>query len=175
MSTTEVIAILALVGYSVYRQTKKSQVIPESRFKMAIIYTIVGLCVGGFDRPSGLAGYGLIAAGLLLSLVVGLARGRLTRVWAEADGRVFTQGTAVTVGLFLGLVAVKFGLGVLAWFANINDGAGFGEVLIMIAIMIAVQAQIVYRRAQAITPDSGRQAAARDGGRSGQRRAEAFS
>jgi type IV secretory pathway TrbD component len=49
--------------------------------------------------------------------------------------------------LFLGLVAVKFGLGVLAWFAHINDGAGFGEVL----IMIAVQAQIVYRRAETLT------------------------
>lgn len=53
--------------------------------------------------------------------------------------------------MFLGLVAVKFGLGVLAWFAHINDGAGFGEVLIMIAIMIAVQAQIVYRRAETLT------------------------
>jgi len=139
------------VAWSVYRQTKTSQVTAESRFKMAIIYTIVGLSVGGFDRPSGLIGYGMIAIGLALSLVVGLARGRLTRVWADAEGRVFSQGTAVTVGLFLGLVAVKFGLGVLAWFAHINDGAGFGEVLIMIAIMIAVQAQIVYRRAETLT------------------------
>jgi hypothetical protein len=49
---------------------------------------------------------------------------------------------------------------VLAWFANINDGAGFGEVLIMIAIMIAVQAQIVYRRAQALSPGSDQPAAA---------------
>lgn len=151
MSATEILAILALVAWSVYRQTGISQVTAKSRFKMAIIYTIVGLCVGGFDHPRGLIGYGMIAIGLALSLAVGLARGRLTRVWADAEGRVFSQGTAVTVALFLGLVAVKFGLGVLAWFAHINDGAGFGEVLIMIAIMIAVQAQIVYRRAETLT------------------------
>jgi hypothetical protein len=151
MSATEILAILALVAWSVYRQTRTSQVTAKSRFKMAIIYTIVGLSVGGFDRPGGLVGYGMIAIGLALSLVVGLARGRLTRVWADTEGRVFSQGTAVTVALFLGLVAVKFGLGVLAWFAHINDGAGFGEVLIMIAIMIAVQAQIVYRRAETLT------------------------
>jgi hypothetical protein len=169
MSATEVIAILALVAYSVYRQTRKSQVTPQTRFKMAIIYTIVGLCVGGFDRPSGLAGYGMIAAGLLLSLIVGLARGRLTHVWAEADGRVFSQGTAVTVALFLGLVAAKFGLGVVAYFENINDGAGFGEVLIMIAIMIAVQAQIVCRRAEALIP-----AGSADSERSGHQQAEAL-
>jgi hypothetical protein len=160
MSATEILAILALVAWSIYRQTRKSEVTAKDRFKMAIIYAIVGVCVGGFDRPSGLAGYGMIAIGLALSLAVGLARGRLTRVWADAQGRVFSQGTAVTVGLFLGLVAVKFGLGVLAWFAHINDGAGFGEVLIMIAIMIAVQAQIVYRRAEALTQAGRRQQAA---------------
>ena len=33
---------------------------PRSRFKMAIIYAIVGLSVGGFDRPSGLIGYSMI-------------------------------------------------------------------------------------------------------------------
>jgi hypothetical protein len=151
MSAIEILAILALVAWSVYRQTRTSPVTAKSRFKMAIIYTIVGLSVGGFDRPSGLIGYGMIAIGLALSLAVGLARGRLTRVWADTEGRVFSQGTAVTVALFLGLVAVKFGLGVLAWFAHINDGAGFGEVLIMIAVMIAVQAQIVYRRAETLT------------------------
>jgi hypothetical protein len=160
MSATEILAILALVAWSIYRQTRKSEVTAKDRFKMAIIYAIVGVCVGVFDRPSGLAGYGMIAIGLALSLAVGLARGRLTRVWADAQGRVFSQGTAVTVGLFLGLVAVKFGLGVLAWFAHINDGAGFGEVLIMIAIMIAVQAQIVYRRAEALTQAGRRQQAA---------------
>lgn len=159
MSATEILAILALVGWSVYRQTRTSEVTAKSRFKMAIIYAIVGICVGGFDRPGGLAGYGMIAIGLALSLAVGLARGRLTRVWADTQGRVFSQGTALTVGLFLGLVAVKFGLGVLAWFAHINDGAGFGEILIMIAIMIAVQAQIVYRRAESLAQAASRQRA----------------
>src|ERR1700744_5216183 len=160
MSATEILAILALVVWSIYRQTRKSEVTAKDRFKMAIIYAIVGICVGGFDRPSGLAGYGMIAIGLALSLAVGLARGRLTRGWADAQGRVFSQGPAVTVGLFLGLVAVKFGLGVLAWFAHINDGAGFGEVLIMIAIMIAVPGQIVSRRAEALTQAGRRQQAA---------------
>ena len=159
MSVTEIVAILALVAWSVYRQTRTTEVQAESRFKMAITYAIIGVCVGGFDRPSGLAGYGMIAIGLALSLVVGLVRGRLTRVWADARGRVFYQGTAATVALFLGLVAVKFGLGVLAWFAHINDGAGLGEVLVMIAIMIAVQAQIVYQRAEALTRTASRQPA----------------
>ena len=99
MSATEILAILALVAWSVYRQTRTSQVTAKSRFKMAIIYAIVGLSAGGFDRPSGLIGYSMIAIGLALSLAVGLARGRLTRVWADTEGRVFSQGTVVTVAL----------------------------------------------------------------------------
>jgi hypothetical protein len=154
MSLTEVLAILALVGWSVYRQTKVNEVTAGSRFKMAIIYAAVGLAVGGFDLPAGRAGVGMIAVGLALSLVVGLLRGRLTRVWADADGRVFSQGTTITVALFLGLIVVKFGLGTAAYFAGVDDGAGFGEVLVMIAIMIAVQAQLVWRRAKALSASS---------------------
>lgn len=151
MSAIEILAILALVAWSVYRQTRTAQVTAKSRFKMAIIYAIVGLSIGGFHRPSGLGGYGMIVIGLALSLVVGLLRGRLTRVWSDPEGRVFSQGTRVTIALFLGLIVAKIGLGAVAYLAHADDGAGFGGVLVMIAIMIAVQAQIVYRRAQTLT------------------------
>jgi hypothetical protein len=151
MSPIEIIAILALTTWSIYKQTQRTEVTASGRFKMSIVYGIVGLCVGGFDTPSGAAGYAMIGFGLLLSLIVGLARGGLTRVWLASDGRVLKQGTAVTVGLFVGMIAVKFALGTWAYFAHIDDGAGFGEVLLMIALMLAVQGQIVWRRAQNVT------------------------
>ena len=68
--------------------------------------------------------------------------------------RLVTQGTALTIGLFLGLVVVKFALGIFAYFTGIGDGGGFGEVLFMIAIMVALQAQIMWRRAQVLLPAS---------------------
>ena len=76
-------------------------------------------------------------------------------MWTQEgpDGpRVVSQGTALTIGLFLGLVGVKFALGTLAYFTGISDGGGFGEVLFMIAIMVALQAQIMWRRAQVLLP-----------------------
>ena len=51
------------------------------------------------------------------------------------------------MALFVGLVATKFALGTLAYFWHVDDGAGLGEVLVMIAVMIAVQAELVSRRA----------------------------
>ncbi len=54
MSSYEIVAILALTAWAVYRQTIVSEVtFTNARFKMAVIYAVVGLAVGGFDTPGG--------------------------------------------------------------------------------------------------------------------------
>ena len=127
----------------------------NDRFKLPITYAIVGIVIGGFAVPHGLGAVALLAAGIALSVVVGLLRGRLTRVWFT-DGRIYSRGTAVTIGLFLAMIVAKFGLGALAYLMHIDDGAGFGEILVMIAIMLAMQVEIVWRRGRALigTPHS---------------------
>lgn len=150
MSPTEIIAIVALMVYAIYKQSITSEVKGEGRFKLAIIYAIVGLCVGGIVAPKGELAVGAIIVSLALSAAVGLARGYLTPVWVESDGRVLRRGTVLTVSLFLGLILAKFAIGTFEYFEHINSG-GFGEVMLMIAVMVAFQAEIVYRRAQALT------------------------
>jgi hypothetical protein len=149
MSPFEIAALLALTGYAIYRQTRQHEVVGGSRYTLAIIYAIVGVIIGGFSLPHSAAEVLVLGIGLALSVVVGLARGRLTRLWAQ-DGRVYSKGTPLTIGLFLGLVAAKFAIGTACYFLHITDDGGFGEVLVMIAIMIAFQAEIVWRRAQAL-------------------------
>ena len=144
----EIVTLLALTGYAVVRQTRRHEVVGHSRFTLAIIYAVVGVVVGGFSRPGSAAEWLLLLGGLALSVVVGLARGRLTRVFRDDDGRA--QGTATTIGLFVGLVVAKFALGTLAYFLHISDDGGFGEVLVMIAVMVAFQAELVWRRARAL-------------------------
>ena len=78
MSIVEILILVAMIGYAIYRQTQQHEVVGSSRFKLAIIYAVVGLAVGGFSRPDTGAEWGLLIAGLALSVVVGLARGRLT-------------------------------------------------------------------------------------------------
>jgi hypothetical protein len=149
VSPLEIVGILALTAWAVHKQTVVSEVaFGGNRFTTAAIYAGVGLVVGGFDIPTQPAGWAMIATGFALSLVVGLVRGRTIRL-STADGRTWRKGTALSVGLFLGLIAAKFALGTLAYVLHIDDGAGFGEVLIMIAVMIAVQAEIICRRALA--------------------------
>lgn len=148
MSPIEIVAILALTGYAVYKQSRTSEVAGAGRFKIAVIYGIVALCVGGFVVPQGYEASSLLAASVLLSVVVGIARGLLTPIWVESDGRVMRRGTVLTVGLFLAMVVAKFAMGAYASVTHVPDGAGFGEVMAMIAVMVAVQAEIVHRRAR---------------------------
>ncbi len=149
MSPIEIVALLALVGYAVHRQTRQHEVVGTSRFTMAVIYAIAGVVVGGFTRPHTVTEVLVLVGSLALSVVVGLARGRLTRLWAH-EGRVYSQGTPLTIGLFLGLVAGKFAIGTACYLLHISDDGGFGEILVMIAVMIAFQAEIIWRRAQAL-------------------------
>jgi hypothetical protein len=154
MSPLDLALLLALVCWAIYKQTRVAEVNSgPGRFTMAGIYVVLGLVLGGFELPKGAPGIALIAVGLLLSLIVGILRGRLTRVWPDAHGRILRQGTRLTVTLFVGLVATKFALGTLAYFWHVDDGAGLGEVLVMIAVMIAVQAELVSRRAAALEKD----------------------
>jgi hypothetical protein len=150
MSPLAIVAILAMVGYAIYRQSQRHEIVGAGRYKLAIIYAVIGLVAGGLDLPNRPAEQILLLVGLLLSVGVGLARGRLTRIWRDDDGRVYAQGTALTIGLFVGMVVVKFGLGTWAYLNGLSDQGGFGEILLMIGIMVAFQAEIVWRRGRAL-------------------------
>jgi hypothetical protein len=150
MSTTDLIITLALTGYAVYQQTRQHEVVAKSRFKLALIYGIVGIVLG-VQAGHTAAAAGLLAISLLASLAVGFVRGRRTRMWTDDQGRVFSQGTAFTVNLFLALVAFKFAVGTVAYFGHVAYAGSLGEVLLMIALMVGVQAEIIHRRALRLT------------------------
>lgn len=149
MTATQILMLIALTCWSVYKQTIRTEVNGKGRFKMAKIYGIVGLVVGGFYLPTDAIAWTTVVLSVGASALVGVMRGNLTRLTIE-DGKVFSQGNALTIGLFLGLVAFKFLLGTWLYFNHPQPHNGFGEILVLIAIMVAVQAQIVWLRAQKV-------------------------
>ena len=149
MTATQILMLIALTCWSVYKQTIRTEVNGKGRFKMAKIYGIVGLVVGGFYLPTDAIAWATVVLSVGASALVGVMRGNLTRLSVE-DGKVFSQGNALTIGLFLGLVAFKFLLGTWLYFNHPQPHNSFGEILVLIAIMVAVQAQIVWLRAQKV-------------------------
>ena len=153
MSTTQSILLLGMVVYAIYRQTHTGEVKAQGRFKVALIYaaiTVLSARQEGWTLPQGI-GWAFLLAGIGLSAAVGTARGVLTLVWIDAEGRCMKKGTWQTVVLFLGMLVVKVGMGTFAGFHHIRDGASFPQVLAIVTVMVAVQAEIVFRRAQALT------------------------
>jgi hypothetical protein len=146
VAAAEIVIIAALVAYAVYKQLTTAVVRPGSRFRLAAIYLVAGVGLG-FAIPHGLVATGLLAASLVISVAVGCARGAFTRVWADPDGHIRSRGSLVTISLFLALIASKFVIGAIADRLGIHE-ASLGEVLVMISVSIAVQAQLVWRRAQ---------------------------
>ena len=47
----EIVALLALVGYAIYRQARQHEVVGGSRYKLAIIYASAGVLIGRFALP----------------------------------------------------------------------------------------------------------------------------
>ena len=84
MNAIEILAIVALTTYAVYKQTHVSEVREKGRFKLALIYGIVGISVGGFAVPHGAFAVVLLVTSVVLSIIVGLARGYLTRLWVDS-------------------------------------------------------------------------------------------
>ncbi|SOD74887.1 hypothetical protein SAMN05892883_4081 [Jatrophihabitans sp. GAS493] len=148
MTPTDLLVVAALVGYAIYRQTRINEITGHSRFKLAIIYSVIGICLGVHVAHTP-AAVGLLLVGLAASLGIGYLRGRKTRMWS-IGAKTYSQGTTLTVGLFLGLVAFKFLLGTVAYLTHTPYESGIGSILLMIGLMLAVQAELIWRRAQAI-------------------------
>jgi hypothetical protein len=53
------------------------------------------------------------------------------------------------------LVAFKFVLGTVAYLTHTPYESGIGEILLMVGLMLAMQAEITWRRAQALLSDAG--------------------
>ena len=109
MSPIEIVALLALVGYAIYRQTRETEVVGGSRFKLAIIYTAAGL-ISGVHIAHTFTAYALLVVSLLASLGVQAQKHEFAN-WnryaqdnktiglpAKGEHRVVLMGNSITDG-----------------------------------------------------------------------------
>ncbi|MFS0911198.1 hypothetical protein AB3M89_05360 [Microbacterium sp. 179-I 3D2 NHS] len=154
MNAVQLVFLAGMVGFAIYRQTRVGPAGGPGRFTMALLYGAIGLmsvALTGWVLPGDSRGWLVLATGIALSAVVGVARGLLTRVWTDENGRALRQGTWLTVSLFVAMILAKIAITVFAQLSGIPTGSSFAQVLLIVAVMIAVQAEIVHRRAQRLT------------------------
>lgn len=147
MNPIEIVALIGLSAYSLYKQSHRRKLVSSKRFLLPAVYVIVGVAVGGFVLPQSVLAGVLLALGWLITLVTGFIRGVKTRIWIEEDGTRWAQGTALTITLFIAMIAAKLGLGSIAYVEHVNPAGGFGEIIASIGVMMLFQSEIVHRRA----------------------------
>ena len=149
MSWVVLLVVLVLVAIGVARPTVRREVVGSNRFQLAVVFAVIGILIGGLRPSSTLLGWGLLVLGLALGLAVGWGRAVLTRVRLADDGRVYSQHTPLGNTLYLVLVVTEAGV---SWFGSLHGasrGVGaFGQVLLVIAMLTAVEAELVWRRAR---------------------------
>jgi hypothetical protein len=148
MTLTGYVLIAVLLGWSLYRQLRVSRPTGGALLRLPIILGVVGVALLGGDLA------GLVAPAILwftlasaaLSAVAGAGRGYQLRVWRDARGWA-VQGTWTTVGIWLAMIAVKVGLGVVEGFEGIaTRGPSVGELCVFLALSFLVQNVVVASR-----------------------------
>ena len=115
-------AVLAvLLPWSLWRQMHEHQITREGLYKLPIIFAAIGVFgMTTQDIPSDAAAAGYVALSLCLSVSLGVWRGAVIPTWQDASGRWMSKGNALTISLWVVLIAAKFAMGTVAsitgWF-----------------------------------------------------------
>lgn len=134
---------LALLVWIISRQVGERTWTPRRLVIMPLIFVVVAIASGrslGHDL-SGALGIGLFAGGLVLAVVLGLARAATMGVRPGPDNTVVTRGTGWTMGLWLLSIAVRVALAIGA--AKIGAPEGTAEAMLFAAVTIGAQNAVV--------------------------------
>jgi hypothetical protein len=116
--TPSLLLVIGITAVIVWSQFSARPVRSLTHVWVALL--IVRGCVPPGPSRTTIAGIAFLVAGLIVSVLAGVLRGRTMPIWREADGRLYRKGGRETLLLWLATVAVKLGLGVVA-------EAAFGE------------------------------------------------
>ncbi|MFD8428933.1 MULTISPECIES: DUF1453 domain-containing protein [Streptomyces] len=148
----DALAITAVAGLVITRQVRASRIDIDRRWwVLPVVLGIVALREPGLvDVHHGTAAVLLLAAELLVGLVTGAGWAWTTRIWAEADGAVWSRGSRASVAVWavgLALRAALYGVG--AALGVRQDGSAL---LLALAVTLLVRSGVLAWRVRTERP-----------------------
>jgi hypothetical protein len=119
-------------------------------------FGIRGLPASTWHVPADL---GLLAVGAVISIGLGIWRGQTIRVWRDADGTWWRQGSALTLVLWGALIVARgllYGVGVAV---GHREATNLGAILVVLALSFAAQNAVTALRMNAAPSLTGGQRA----------------
>jgi hypothetical protein len=137
---------MALLVWVISRQLGERSWTTRRLVMMPLIFVVVAVLNGktmGHDLDTGLA-IGAFATGLVLAVVLGVARARTMEVRPGANGTIVTRGNRWTIAWWIVSIVVRVGMGVALGFLGIHEGTA--EAMLFAALTIGVQNLWLARR-----------------------------
>ncbi|MFI6346205.1 DUF1453 domain-containing protein [Streptomyces sp. NPDC050560] len=152
---TTVLIALAVIALVVVRLTRAQQVSGQGRWWVVpVVLIFVGAREPGVYDPHHAAGsVALLAAGLVVSVLVGLGWGYTSRLWRADDGTVWARGSAAAIGIWAVGVALRGGLMGLGALFGIHEGSG--ALLLALAPSLLLRSMVLIHRSSALSPGDG--------------------
>jgi hypothetical protein len=151
-TVADVLLIVAAVVWVLARQVQEARVKPRLLVLAPLalaFFRIRSLPASTWRMPADLA---LLAVSAALSLGLGVWRGQTIKVWRDADGTLWRQGSVLTLVLWGVLIVARgllYGAGVAV---GHRDASDLGAVLVTLALSFAAQNTVAALRMNAAPP-----------------------
>jgi len=155
----DVLLIAAAVVWILARQVQVARVKPRLLWLTPLLLAFFGirsLPSSTWHVPADLT---LLAISAVISIGLGVWRGQTIRVWRDADGTWWRQGSALTLVLWGALIVARgliYGAGVAV---HHREATNLGAILVVLALSFAAQNAVTALRMNATQPLSGGQPA----------------
>ena len=163
MKNVTIVADVLLIGAAVVwilaRQVRVTPVKPRLLWLVPLLLAFFGirsLPSSTWHVPADLA---LLAISAVISIGLGVWRGQTIRVWRDADGTWWRQGSALTLVLWGALIVARgliYGAGVAV---HHREATNLGAILVTLALSFAAQNAVTALRMTAGQPLGGGQPA----------------
>jgi hypothetical protein len=128
------------------RQVRAARVKPRLLWLAPLVLGYFGLRALPASTWHMAAELGLVALGAAVSVGLGVWRGQTIRVWREADGAWWRQGSVRTLALWGALIVARGLLYGLDAATGHRDASGLGAILVTLAFSFAAQNAVIATR-----------------------------
>ncbi|MBZ4320406.1 DUF1453 domain-containing protein [Streptomyces huiliensis] len=148
--------IVAVVALVVVQQFRPQKVLSAGRKWWAVPAVLVVVAArepGMVDAGHRAMSVGLLVAGVAAGLATGAAWAWTTRIWTDASGAVWAQGTKAAVAIWAGGLVLRLGLSGIGALTGVHQGTS--ATLLTLAAMLLARTGIVVLRARRVLPSYG--------------------
>ncbi|SEK88058.1 DUF1453 family protein [Streptacidiphilus jiangxiensis] len=147
------VLIIAVVGYVLFRQFQPRQWNPNPRRMLVVPAVLAFMALRDphlLDAHHEALSAAFLIGGVVLEIGLGTVWGFTTRIWADAQGAVWSKGTMASFFAWIGMMIVRIALYAAA--AALGVAQGQSGLLLALAALLLVRGAVVTWRAREFAP-----------------------